>query len=148
MKAKLKVLLPGFTGNMDDVVIYYNAKLNKYIARRKVMPSFVPSNRDMKEIFALARRIKLSEGYHADCDEYIRRFNQKNRRQGRALSTWPNVFLKLMRAQKKANPRLDYNVLTREDIVAQGLPCRSIATAVDAGWLEQVPGYQELDKPI
>lgn len=29
MKAKLKVLLPGFNGNMDDVVIYYDAKLNK-----------------------------------------------------------------------------------------------------------------------
>jgi len=38
MKAKLKVLLPGFTGNMDDVVIYYNSKLGKYIARKKVKP--------------------------------------------------------------------------------------------------------------
>ncbi len=148
MKAKLKVLLPGFTGNMDDVVIYYNAKLNKYIARRKVKPSFVPSNQDMKDIFALARRIRISEDYHADCDEYIRRFNQKNRRQGRALSTWPNVFLKLMRAQQKANPGLDYKVLTREEIREQGLPCRSIAASVNAGYLEQVPGHESLDKLI
>lgn len=148
MKATLKVMLPGFTGNMDDVVIYYNSKLNKYIARRKVAPTFVPSNKDMKEIFALAKRIKISAGYHADCDEYIRRFNQKNRRQGRALSTWPNVFLKLMRAQKKARPDLDYNVLTREDILVKELPCRSIATAVRAGWLEQIPGFDILDNLI
>lgn len=44
MKAKLKVMLPGFTGNMDDVVINYNAKLNRVIARKKVKPKFTPEN--------------------------------------------------------------------------------------------------------
>ena len=35
MKAYVKLMLPGFTGNMDDVVIYYNSHLNKYIAAGK-----------------------------------------------------------------------------------------------------------------
>ncbi len=28
MKATVKFALPGFAGNMDDVVIYYDSKLN------------------------------------------------------------------------------------------------------------------------
>lgn len=148
MKAKLKIMLPGFTGNMNDVVVYYNSHLNKYITRRKVMPTFVPSNKDMKEIFALGRRIKISAGYKADCTEYIKRFNRINRRHGRALSTWPNVFLKLMRAQHQALPELDYKTLTREQIIAQNLPCRTIGIAVAAGYLEKVPGFEELENTI
>ncbi len=148
MKAKLKIMLPGFTGNMDDVVIYYNSRLNKYIARRKVKPKFVPSNKDMKDIFALARRIRLSDGYKADCEQYIRLFNQKNRRHGRALSTWPNVFLKLMRAQKKACPELNYRTLKREEIVAWELPCNTVAASVRAGYLEPVPHCEDLEDPI
>jgi len=35
MKAKVKLALPGFAGNMDDMVIYYNSKLNKLITKRK-----------------------------------------------------------------------------------------------------------------
>lgn len=148
MKAKLKIMLPGFTGNMNDVVVYYNSHLNKYITRRKVKPTFVPSNKDMKEIFALARRIRITAGYKADCTEYIKRFNRINRRHGRALSTWPNVFLKLMRAQQKAMPALNYKTLTREQILAQQLPCRCISSAVEAGYLEPIPAYQELENTI
>jgi len=148
MKAKLKVLLPGFTGNMDDVVIYYNAKLNKFIARKKVRPKFTPDNSIVKEIHAFRRRIVVSEAYLDDCREYIRLFNQKFRRQGRALSTWPNVYMKVMRALKSHYPQLDFRILTREDIINQNLPCRAIAAAVEAGYLEKVPGYESLRNEI
>lgn len=145
MKAKLKVLLPGFTGNMDDVVIYYNAKLNKYIARKKVMPKFTPDNSIVKEIHAFRRRIKVTEAYLNDCREYIRLFNQKFRRQGRALSTWPNVYMKVMRTLKKNYPDLDFKTLTRDEVINLDLPCKTIASAVLAGYLEQVPGFEELN---
>lgn len=145
MKAKLKVLLPGFTGNMDDVVIYYNSKLNKYIARRKVKPKFTPDNSIVKDIHAFRRRIHVTEAYLDDCREYIRLFNQKFRRQGRALSTWPNVYMKVMRTTAKKYPGLDFRTLTREEVIQQNLPCRTIAAAVTAAYLEQVPGFEALD---
>lgn len=148
MKAKIKVLLPGFAGNMDDVVIYYNAHLNKYIARRKVMPKFTPSNEIVKDINAFRRRINVSEAYLDDCREYIRLYNRKFRRQGRAMSTWPNVFLKVMRATAKEYPDLDFKTLTREEVISLGLPCRTIEDAVRAGYLERVPGYEKLDREI
>lgn len=145
MKAQLKVMLPGFTGNMDDVVIYYNAHLNKYIARRKVMPKFTPSNEIVKEIYAFARRIELSEAYKNDCREYIKLYNRKNRRHGRAMSTWPNVFMKVMRAMKKQYPELDFKTLTREEVETMCLPCICIAESVRAGFLEKVPNYEVLN---
>lgn len=145
MKARLKVLLPGFTGNMDDVVIYYNSKLNKYIARRKVKPKFTPDNSLVKEIHAFRRRIQVSEAYLDDCREYIRLFNQKFRRQGRAMSTWPNVYMKVMRALKTNYPEINFKTLTRDEIINHGLPCRTIAAAVEAGYLEKVPEYDGLN---
>jgi len=139
-------MLPGFTGNMDDVVIYYNAKLNKYIARRKVMPKFTPDNSIVREIHAFRRRIHVTEAYLDDCREYIRLFNQKFRKQGRALSTWPNVYMKVMRAMMRHYPDLNFRTLTRAEIMAGTLPCRTIADSVQAGYLEVVPGYEKLDK--
>ena len=66
MKATVKFALPGFTGNMDDVVIYYNSKLNKLIAKKKGASDFVPDNTITKEIYAFARRINLSADYKKD----------------------------------------------------------------------------------
>jgi hypothetical protein len=148
MKAKLKVLLPGFTGNMDDVVIYYNSKLGKYIARRKVKPTFTPDHSLTQEMHAFRRRIAVSEGYIDDCREYIRLFNQKFRRQGRAMSTWPNVYMKIMRALKAQYPELDFRTLTREEVLERNLPCRTIAAAVEAGYLEKVSGFEKLDRGL
>jgi len=148
MKARLKVMLPGFTGNMDDVVIYYNSQLNKYIARRKVIPKFTPSNEIVKDINAFRRRINVSEAYLEDCRQYIKLYNRKFRRQGRAMSTWPNVYMKVMRATSKHYPELDFKLLTREDVIALNLPCRTIAEAVNAGYLERVPGCEKLSNPL
>ena len=44
MKAYVKLTLPGFTGNMDDVVRYYNSHLNNYIVRKKVVPKYTASS--------------------------------------------------------------------------------------------------------
>ena len=148
MKAKLKVLLPGFTGNMDDVVVYYNSKLNKYIARKKVKPKFTPDHSLTQEMHAFRRRISVSDDYIEDCREYIRLFNQRFRRQGRAMSTWPNVYMKNMRALKSQYPELDFETLTREEVIERNLPCKTVAAAVEAGYLEKVPGCEKLSNEL
>lgn len=144
MKAKLKVMLPGYTGNMDDVVVYYNSKLGKMIVRRKVKPPKCVSTAHTTLIFALARRIVLSAGWHQDCRRYIDLYNAKNRKQGRALASWPAVWLKLMTAQTKARPDLDFSQLNRQELLDLALPCISIAASVEAGFLEPVAGWQNL----
>jgi len=148
MKARVKMMLPGFTGNMDDVVVYYNAHLGKYIARKKVTPKFTPENESMQQINAFARRIELSEAYKDDCRRYIKLYNQKNRRHGRAMSTWPNVFMKVMRAFLKEHPDLDLANLSREEIISRELPFKSVADVVRVGYLDKVPGYEFLNNVL
>lgn len=138
MKAKIKMLLPGFTGNMDDVVIYYNSKLNCYVTRRKVTPKKSVSTKRTSEIYKFAKRINLSQAWKDDCDAYIRAYNAYYRKQGRALVSWPSVWMKMMSAQLKASPELNITELTREEVLEQNLPCRSISAAIDAGFLANV----------
>ena len=97
---------------------------------------------------AFRRRIAVSDGYIDDCREYIRLFNQKFRRQGRAMSTWPNAYMKIMRALKKQYPEIDFMTLTREEVIEQSLPCKTVAAAVAAGYLEKVSGYEKLDREL
>lgn len=136
MKAKLKVMLPGFSGNMDDVVVYYNSHFNKYVTRRMLKPKVTADNTVVKEIPAFRRRIDVSAAYLDDCRDCIKRFNRRYRSQGREYSTWPNVFTKVMQAQLKANPKLSLTTLSRTDFLAHSLPCRSICTAVKEVYLE------------
>lgn len=148
MKARVKLALPGYTGNMDDMVIYYNSVLNCLIARKKVIPRFTPNNQDVKSAFALAKRIELSDAFLADCRTYIRAYNQKNRRHHRALTSWPAVWMKLIKSMLQAYPGMDIDQLTREAIISNDLPCRSIAAAVQAGCLEPVHGAEKLTQLI
>jgi hypothetical protein len=56
--------------------------------------------------------------------------------------------MKVMRAQKKLLPELDLNTLTREQVIEANLGCISVAKAVEAGFLENVPGHQKLTNLI
>jgi hypothetical protein len=147
MKAKIKMTLPGYTGNMDDVSIYYNRHLNKMVARRKCgNPSHIPDQSVMREAFALARRVQPTEAYKDDARAYVRAFNSKNRSSGRSLNSWSNLWLKMLRAMLELNRGLQLGDLEREDLLA--LPCRSIADAVRAGLLEKVPNWDKLEAEL
>ena len=148
MKPKVKMNIPQFDNKDGNYVIYYNSKLDKYIVRRKVVPKQTINNKLMKEIFNFAKRIGLSEEYKEDCRKYIQRYNREYHSQGKPMSTWPNVFLKIMRATLKDYPHLDLKTLNKEDIVEQILPCRSIASAIEAGYLKKVRDWRKLSALI
>lgn len=148
MKASVKLMLPGFTGNMDDVVIYYNSKLNKFIARRKVSPKQTPDTTMVKDIHAFRRRIGVTEAYINDCREYIKLFNRKYRKQGRAMIAWSNVYMKIMRALKQQYPDISFSSLSREEVMQRNLACKSVSDAVLAGYLDRVPGFERLNNEI
>ena len=64
------------------------------------------------------------------------------------MSTWPNVYLKVMRDMLKNYPDLDIKKLTREEIIKKNLPCQSIASAIQAGYLKKVRDWRELTGSI
>jgi hypothetical protein len=144
MKAKVKLALPGYTGKMDDMVIYFNSKLNCLVSRRYVKPAFTPSNNNFKAAVKLAKTLGISEGYLEDCRKYVTLYNSKNRRHGRSLSCWTNMFVRILLRLKQQFPELDLSSLTRQQILDSGYPCRTLAEAVEAGLLEKVNGYSLL----
>ena len=148
MKPKVKMNIPQFDNKDGNYVIYYNSKLDKYIVRRKVIPKPTINNKLMKEIFGFAKRIIISEEYKEDCRKYIQRYNREYHSQGKPMSTWPNVYLKVMREMLKDYPDLDLKKLTREEIIKKNLPCRSIASAIQAGYLEKVRDWRQLTGSI
>ncbi|HPF08315.1 MAG TPA: hypothetical protein PL020_01115 [Candidatus Cloacimonadota bacterium] len=142
MKAKVKLALPGFAGNMNDLVIYCNRQLDKLIARKKAIPPVTPDPGVMKDAFALARRISLSDAFKQDCRSYIRAYNTHFRRNGYKLSAWSNVWLRILRGLLKREPEVELRSLSRSDLHALG--CGSISSAVDSGLLDKVPGYASM----
>jgi hypothetical protein len=62
------------------------------------------------------------------------------------MSTWPNVYMKIMRALKAQYPEIDFMTLTREEVIERNLPCKTVAAAVEAGYLEKVPGVERLNE--
>jgi hypothetical protein len=148
MKAKVKLALPGYTGKMDDMVIYFNSKLNCLVARRYVKPKHTPANTDFRSAIRLAKSLELSAGYIQDCRNYVNLYNQRFRRQGRALCAWTNCFVKMLLQLKKHNPSLNLAALSRQEIVEQNYPVQTVRDAVEAGLLEKVSGYQDLASPM
>lgn len=145
MKATLKLTMPGFTGRMKDVDVTYDPNLNMYTARRrKASPGHVPDSSDITAAFAFARRIVLSEAFLEDCHKYIKAYNVRYRKENKRLSAWSAIWMKMMKAQIKAMPGLDLSTITREECIASKIPCRSLSTAVEAGFLVSVPGHQKL----
>ena len=43
---------------------------------------------------------------------------------------------------------LEFRTLTREEVLERNLPCRTIAAAVEAGYLEKVSGFEKLDRGL
>jgi len=74
---------------------------------------------------------------------------QKLRTDGSMLSeysfhSWVNLYMTLMSRLAKAYPAIDLKTLTRNDIIANDLPCKSVSAAVQAGLLSPVPGWEKL----
>lgn len=64
------------------------------------------------------------------------------------MSTWPNVYMKVMRSLIKQYSDLNFKTLTREEVLEQNLPCRTVAAAVEAGYLEKVFGCEKLSREL
>ncbi|MFO8145360.1 MAG: hypothetical protein R6T89_06515 [Candidatus Syntrophosphaera sp.] len=50
--------------------------------------------------------------------------------------------------QAKYPDQVDLKTITRDQVLSQDLPCRSVKAAVEDGLLPQVPGWDNLDHEI
>ncbi len=146
MEVTFKNLLHAYSGKCDGIVYYYNKRMGKVIARRLPKAKIHTQNLEISAISSNLKRLKVSEGYRSDLKIYT---EMSRLQSGGAQScySWSNVFMKLMFALAKQHS-LDLKTLTREQIYDTMLPCISVKTAVEAGLLPPIAGYENLTRQM
>ncbi len=148
MKAYLKNQFKGYTGKIDGCVAYYHPLRDVLIMRK--LPEFIPNSRTekLKEIMQNLGSIAPSQAYKQDFRDYLNLYNQLAVNRNNRLISWSNLYLKMLYAMQKAIPGVDLRTLSRSQIETQGLPCRTVSSAVQAGLLPPVSGYERFNKLI
>jgi len=82
---------------------------------------------------------KLFEAFKADLKVYLLLHNELSRK---PFHSWANLYMTLMSRLARHYPELDLKTLSRNDIFANDLPCKSVSAAVQAGLLSPVPGWE------
>lgn len=134
-------MLKAYSGSCDGLVYYYNHRIDKVVCHKNTRPKESSSNRRLSAISKNLKSLNISDGYKSDIKLYVALHALKQ--SDCKLVSWSNAYNKLMFAMAKQN-NLDLATLTREQIIANNLPCISIAQSVEAGLLPQVEGYQRL----
>jgi len=76
---------------------------------------------------------------------YVDIYNSMIRNLEKPLLNWYNAYTKMMWAMAR-DLGLDLATLTRDEIEPQGLPCRRVKDAVQAGYLPRVKGFETLQE--
>ncbi|MBW6514618.1 MAG: hypothetical protein K0B87_07670 [Candidatus Syntrophosphaera sp.] len=142
MKAMLKNIMLAYSGKCDGLVFYYNPRLDRVLVRSLPVWKVTASNLRLARIARNLKALNLSEGFRLDLITYTELYRHASGDTN--CTSWYNLFNKLMWAmQRKLG--VDLELLTREQITLQDLPCQSVKRAVDGGLLPPVPGYERLE---
>jgi len=149
VKVKMKYMLHGYSGNVDDVIFYVDKLTGATLARKmftfKDHKGQPPFRNAQKQIYA----IKPSRGYQLNLIDYVGAFNLLPENKYQPMVTWSNAYNKLMYAMRKAMPgQVDLKTITRAQIYAQNLPCLTVKAAIEAGLLPMVKDYERWDMQI
>jgi len=148
MKVAIKNGLPAVTGKYDEVVYYYVPGENKVYARKRVYPELSAQHEKVGSISSRIYGLKPSEGYKLDLGYYLLGYNSLKENRERQLRSWSSLYLRIMYRMAELHPEIDLKQITREEIFANELPCRSVKTAVLAGLIPEVPGWEIYDREM
>jgi len=149
MKVKFKNMLQGYTGKADEMIFYQNKRTGKIYARRTFKlenhPSHLPFRLAQQQIYS----INPSQDFKYNLYDYCLSYNELPEGQEKPLVSWNQVYNKLMWAMQKALPeQVDLKTITRQQIIEQSLPCKTLKDAIEFGLLPKVKGYTRWDKQI
>lgn len=149
MRATRANLLGEFTGRLDKLIYYRRACGGKIYVRKQFKlqnhPSHVGFANAQRAIYAL----QPSAGYIQNLKDYLPLYNQLPQNAAKRCETWNNLYNKLMFAlQKKMPEQVLLANITRAQINAQDLPCKTLKDAVEADLLPVVKGYARFTQPL
>ncbi len=148
MKAHFHKGIRGYTGTSDGAVYYYHPKLKKCLVRSYVVPDNKPNTDRTRAIMANLRLIAPAAGYKRDFKDYQIAYNNAKENRDRPALSWYNLYIKMLFALQAQDPAVNLQTLSREQIYADSLPCKTVRAAVEAGLLPPVPDYDRLTGEI
>jgi hypothetical protein len=148
MKAYFKDFFRGYSGKSDDCIFYYHSKCQVCLVRSK--SEFKPNatTNKMKSIMANLKLLNPSQAYKQDLVDYLYCYNALKENRDRQLINWSNLYLKLLFKMAKLDSEVNLLTLTRAQIFAEALPCKSVKAAIGAGLLPVVDGYERFDNEL
>jgi len=145
MKVQFKHLIQGYTGKMDGMVVYYNKYLNKTIIRRLPKMKIGEHHLRFKRISQNIYGLNPSQGYKDDLYRYSEALHKQKAHRYDGVIVWNNLYSRIMFNMAKAMPEtVNLETLTRAQIEAENLPCRTVRMAVEADLIPSVAGYEKL----
>jgi hypothetical protein len=147
MKATVKEGIKGFSGKLDGAIYYYHPHLKRTLMRKAPEMPVQPQNIEYGNISRQIKAINPSEGFRNDFKVYL--FSLRDHDESARYPSWYSLYIKMLWAMQAKNPEnVDLKTITREQIYASDLPCKSVKAAVEAGLLPSLPGYQYLNNEI
>ncbi len=147
MKATVKEGIKGFSGKLEGAIYYYHPRLKRTLMRRAPKMPVQAQNLDYTAIARQIKAINPSEAYRNDFRNYLNQL--RDRDDSIRLPSWYSLYIKMLWAMQAKYPEtVDLKTISREQIVAQNLPCITVKAAVEDGLLPAIPGYQYLDRAI
>jgi hypothetical protein len=149
MKVHYKKNYSGYSGKDEEAVYYYHPKLKVSLMRAYVVPNNARNTDRHKLIMANLKLLQPSQGYKQNFSDYLLAYNQHPDYRHKPLLSWNNIYLKMMFAMQKTLPeQVDLKTITRHQIIAQSLPCRTLKSSIEAGLLPPMSGWEYWDKEI
>jgi hypothetical protein len=149
MKVKFKWGLTGYSGTVDGAIYYYNDRIKQCLMRKYKYPELNENNERTTSIMANLKLIEPSQGYRYNLMDYVGAYNDSKDYGHKPMNAWNNAWLKLMFAMQKALPgQVDLKTISRQQIIDEGLPCKTVKDAIEAGLLPQLPDYERWNSLI
>lgn len=147
MKATVKEGIKGFSGKLDGAIYYYHPRLKRTLMRRAPKMPVQPQNVEYANIARQIKAIDPSQMYRYDFKIYLS--SLMDRDESLHYPSWYSLYVKMLWAMQARYPeQVNLKTITKQKILSQNLPCRSVKAAVEDGLLAEVPGYEYLDHQI
>jgi len=151
MKVYFKKNIRSYSGLNDELVYQAFRRGKLCIGRDYVYPKLTSNNHDKGAIVInLAKQFhNTNSDYKADLKSYAYLNGVENVAKNAYIPNSFPLFVKMLWAWYKSDPEhIDLSEVTLEDIVSADSDVRTIARAVEAGYLPRVSAYEDLSSGI
>ncbi len=150
MKVTFKNNVKAYSGSIDGTTFSTLNHGDLCYMKKYTVPKLTVQNTLLGNIFKNLANIwhEIADGYKSDFGLYALRYTSQHIPNDQFPWHSYTCYIRMMFQAKTQNPALDLTTLTLAQIISQNIPIQTVAAAIEAGLLDTVAPYADLDKPI